>query len=73
MPINKNHFNNFVTGLTFDDVLLKPGYSEVVPAETQTKTGLTKNLFSSSAQFSPMTVPSGSSQPFSTIALVIRQ
>jgi IMP dehydrogenase len=31
--------------LTFDDVLLKPGYSEVVPAETDTKTRLTKNIF----------------------------
>jgi IMP dehydrogenase len=30
--------------LTFDDVLLKPGYSEVVPNETQTKTALTKNI-----------------------------
>ena len=30
--------------LTFDDVLLKPGYSEVVPAETQTKTQLSKNI-----------------------------
>jgi len=44
MPNNKNNFNNFVTGLTFDDVLLKPGYSEVVPTQTQTKTLVTKNI-----------------------------
>jgi IMP dehydrogenase len=34
-----------IKSLTFDDVLLKPGYSEVVPTETQTKTRLTKNIF----------------------------
>lgn len=33
-----------IEALTFDDVLLKPGYSEVVPAETETKTKLTKNI-----------------------------
>jgi len=33
-----------IEALTFDDVLLKPGYSEVVPTETQTKTRLTKNI-----------------------------
>ncbi len=31
-------------GLTFDDVLLVPGYSEVVPKEVITKTRLTKNI-----------------------------
>lgn len=30
--------------LTFDDVLLKPGYSEVVPAKTEIKTRFTKNI-----------------------------
>jgi IMP dehydrogenase len=30
--------------LTFDDVLLKPGYSEVVPAQTDTKTRVTRNI-----------------------------
>lgn len=33
-----------IEALTFDDVLLKPGYSEVVPTETQTRTRLTKNI-----------------------------
>jgi len=35
---------NITEALTFDDVLLKPGYSEVVPAEIETKTKLTKNI-----------------------------
>ncbi len=30
--------------LTFDDVLLKPGYSEILPAETDTQTRFTKNI-----------------------------
>ena len=30
-------------GITFDDVLLIPGYSEVLPRETVLKTKLTKN------------------------------
>jgi len=34
-----------IEALTFDDVLLKPGYSEVVPTETQTETRLTKNIY----------------------------
>lgn len=33
-----------VEALTFDDVLLKPGYSEVVPNEVETKTKVTKNI-----------------------------
>ncbi len=32
------------TGLTFDDVLLVPGYSEVLPKEVSIKTRLTKNI-----------------------------
>ncbi len=37
--------NKFSTeGLTFDDVLVLPGYSEVLPRETNTSTQLTKNL-----------------------------
>jgi IMP dehydrogenase len=32
------------TGLTFDDVLLVPGYSEVLPKEVELKTRLTKNI-----------------------------
>lgn len=31
-------------GITFDDVLLEPGYSEVVPAEVDVKTRLTRNI-----------------------------
>jgi len=31
-------------GLTFDDVLLVPGYSEVLPKDVSTKTRLTKNI-----------------------------
>src|SRR5216117_2033020 len=30
--------------LTFDDVLLKPAYSEVLPAETDTATHFTRNI-----------------------------
>ena len=30
--------------LTFDDVLIKPQYSEVLPAQTCVKTQLTKNI-----------------------------
>ncbi len=37
--------NPIPKALTFDDVLLKPGYSEVVPAETDTRTKVTKNIF----------------------------
>ncbi|MEN9922923.1 MAG: hypothetical protein RIS09_437 [Actinomycetota bacterium] len=33
-----------VTGLTFDDVLLLPRYSEVLPSEVSTTTRLTRNL-----------------------------
>src|SRR5436309_5250502 len=31
-------------GITFDDVLLEPGYSEVVPAEVDVRTQLTRNI-----------------------------
>lgn len=31
-------------GITFDDVLLEPGYSEVVPREVDVKTSLTRNI-----------------------------
>ncbi|MCK5704057.1 MAG: IMP dehydrogenase, partial [Cyclobacteriaceae bacterium] len=42
MSIDNNRFNS--EALTYDDVLLVPGYSEVLPRETQTKTILTKNI-----------------------------
>lgn len=34
----------FKTALTFDDVLLKPAYSEVLPTQVDTSTRLTKNI-----------------------------
>lgn len=42
MSIDNNRFNS--EALTYDDVLLVPGYSEVLPRETKTKTILTKNI-----------------------------
>ena len=30
--------------ITFDDVLIKPAYSEIIPSQTCTKTKLTKNI-----------------------------
>ena len=33
-----------LTGITFDDVLLEPGYSEVVPSEVDVQTQLTKRI-----------------------------
>ena len=32
------------TGITFDDVLLEPGYSEIVPAEVSVATRLTRGI-----------------------------
>ena len=34
----------FGEGLTFDDVLLMPGYSQVLPRDVNIKTKLTKNI-----------------------------
>lgn len=36
--------NLFPVALTFDDILLKPGYSQVLPKDATTKTQLTKNI-----------------------------
>ena len=36
--------NMLGTGLTFDDVLLVPNFSEVLPKAVDTKTRLTKNI-----------------------------
>ena len=36
--------DDFVLGLTFDDVLLLPAYSEIVASEVDTKTKLTKEI-----------------------------
>jgi IMP dehydrogenase len=35
---------NFIEGLTFDDVLLVPAYSEVLPRDVSIKTNLTKEI-----------------------------
>jgi IMP dehydrogenase len=40
--INKSRFS--YEALTYDDVLLVPGYSETLPRDTQTKTILTKRI-----------------------------
>ncbi|MCH7989658.1 MAG: IMP dehydrogenase, partial [Planctomycetes bacterium] len=45
-------------GLTFDDVLLEPAYSEVMPSEVETSTLLTRNI--------PLNVPVVSS-PMDTV------
>lgn len=42
MSIDNNRFNT--VALTYDDVLLVPGYSEVLPRDTQVKTILTNNI-----------------------------
>ncbi|QHX37021.1 IMP dehydrogenase [Spiroplasma sp. BIUS-1] len=44
--MNKNDLNGKIIseGITFDDVLLVPGYSEVLPSEVSLKTKLTKNI-----------------------------
>lgn len=42
MLSDKNKF--FGEGITFDDVLVLPGYSEVLPRETDTSSLLTRNI-----------------------------
>lgn len=43
--LNKSYENRlFGTGLTFDDVLLMPGYSDVLPKEVTIKSNLTKEI-----------------------------
>ncbi len=44
MANTKKNPNNLGQGLTFDDVLLVPNYSEVLPKNVATKTKLTKNI-----------------------------
>ena len=39
-----NHKVREYQGLTFDDVLLEPRYSEVVPAEVDVSTQLTRRI-----------------------------
>jgi IMP dehydrogenase len=43
MAINSTS-KNFIEGLTFDDVLLVPSYSEIVPRDVDIKTRLTKDI-----------------------------
>ncbi|PSK97609.1 IMP dehydrogenase [Cecembia rubra] len=42
--MNKNSDKFLFEALTYDDVLLVPGYSEVLPRDTNTSTQLTKNI-----------------------------
>ena len=35
---------NLIESLTFDDVLLIPAYSEILPTETETQTRLTRGI-----------------------------
>src|SRR5580700_9117838 len=45
MAIRNTSADRFsIEGITFDDVLLLPGYSEVLPREVSIKTRLTRNL-----------------------------
>ena len=41
---NNTFFRNFIEGLTFDDVLLVPAYSEILPREVNISTQLTKEI-----------------------------
>ena len=36
--------DQWIEGLTFDDVLLRPGRSEVLPSETDIRTRLTRSI-----------------------------
>src|SRR5687768_13368601 len=44
MAMAARPYANFPEYLTFDDVLLKPGASSVLPAEVATRTRLTRNI-----------------------------
>ena len=44
MVANNNSSRSFLEGLTFDDVLLVPAYSEILPRDVEIKTRLTKDL-----------------------------
>lgn len=43
-PLSKSSKKFFGEGLTFDDVLLMPGYSQVLPRDVSIQTRLTKNI-----------------------------
>ncbi len=42
--IENEAYSGFIEGLTFDDVLLRPGRSEVLPGETDIRTQLTRSI-----------------------------
>ncbi|MEP2773853.1 MAG: IMP dehydrogenase [Fulvivirga sp.] len=42
--MSKDHSKFVLEALTYDDVLLQPGYSEVLPRDTDTSSQLTKNI-----------------------------
>jgi IMP dehydrogenase len=44
MALNNTSPKNFIEGLTFDDVLLVPAYSEILPRDVEIKTRLTKDI-----------------------------
>ena len=44
MATNNNSTNHFIEGLTFDDVLLVPAFSEILPRDVEIKTNLTKDI-----------------------------
>jgi len=45
MTKNRKIIETANPSLTFDDVLLKPAYSNVLPADASTKTKITKNIW----------------------------
>src|SRR5947209_420177 len=44
MATNNSFSKNFIEGLTFDDVLLVPAYSEILPRDVSIKTRLTRDI-----------------------------
>jgi len=44
MPKNRKIIENLAPSLTFDDVLLKPAFSNILPADANTKTKITKQI-----------------------------
>src|SRR3982751_1598544 len=44
MATNNNSAKQFIEGLTFDDVLLVPAFSEIIPRDVDIKTKLTKDI-----------------------------
>ncbi|MFN5673513.1 MAG: IMP dehydrogenase, partial [Bacteroidota bacterium] len=44
MAFSKNHLRSIPEGLTYDDVLLVPAYSEVMPRDVSVKSWFSKNI-----------------------------